>query len=253
MAKHYIDDFRLNSARGLTQGARSVHVTGYNPDINSNTDPETIWGHGGLYPWATWNNHLLTIVSSSASDVGKQLYLIGLDQNFAEITETVTLNGTTPVTTTKAFHRVNDGMIVGGTTANVGEIDISVSGSVVEHISVGEGRISSGVYTVPAGKIGYLYKGNCSINNKSVTLQFYVRTPGNPFIIAHQAEVTGARYEYEFAFPQPLPAGTDLEVRIDRSADNGVRAACNFEILLVDSPITTIAGTGIPDVVTFPL
>ena len=253
MAKHFIDDFHLNTARGLTQGTTAVHRIGYNPDIDTATDPETVWSHGGLYPWSAFDTAgTLSVVSTSASDTSPVI-LVGLDANMVQQTETITLTGTTPVVTTKQWKRIFDVMVT--TTVNVGEIDVSKNGSIVCCMLAGEGRSSCATYTIPAGKTGYLYCGDCSVNlNKEVTIKFYIRQPGGAFIIAHIIELVGnSFYRYDFPFPQAMPAGTDLEVRVDNANDNNCRVSANFDLILIDTPITTIAGTGIPDVVTFPL
>jgi len=234
----YIEDFNLNVARGATQGVTHVHRIGYNPDIDTGTDPETVWTHGGLYPWSAWNTAgTLSVVSSSASDV-TPVIITGLDANMVEQTETITLTGTTPVVTTKQFKRITDIMVT--TTTNVGEIDVSKGSDVVACVLAGEGRSSNAFYTVPAGKTGYLYCGDCSVNlNKEITVKFYVRRPGSAFMIAHVVELASASYRYDFPFPEALPAGTDLEVRVDNANDNNCRVSANFDILLLETPMNT--------------
>jgi hypothetical protein len=91
------------------------------------------------------------------------------------------------------------------------------------------------LYTIPTGKTGYLYTGDCSVNlNKEVTIKFYVRYPGGPFRIAHVIELASTNYRYDFPFPVVLPAGSDLEVRVDNANDNNCRVSANFDILLRD-------------------
>lgn len=246
MAKRYIDDFNLNVSRGLVQGVTAVHRFGYNPDIDTNSDPETVWCHGGLYPWSVFDTAgTLSIVSTSTSDTST-LTVNGLDNNLAEQTETITLTGTTPVVTTKQFKRVFD--ISMNTASNVGNVRASKNSTVIADILPGEGTCKHAMYTIPAGKTGYLYTGDCSVNlNKEVTIKFYTRLSGGIFRITHVIELASTNYRYDFTFPQPLPAGTDLEVRVDNANDSNCRVSANFDLILVDTPIVTVAGTGIPD------
>lgn len=235
---YYISDERLNISRGLVKGASFVHKFGYNPDIDTTTDPETVWSHGGLYPWSALDGaaQTLYVKSASASDT-MAVTFYGHDNDGVEISDTITLTGTTAVASTKAFKRIYRAFVV-GSVANVGEITwhtVSGSGSVVCNIAAEEGQTLMSLYSIPAGKTGYLYCGDCSINSgKEVTIKFYVRYPGSPFRIAHVVELAGINYRYDFPFPPVLPAGTDIEVRVDNANDNNCRVAANFDILLID-------------------
>jgi hypothetical protein len=161
----------------------------------------------------------------------------GHDNDGLEITDTVTLTGTTAVPSTKTFKRIYRAF-VNGDTENVGEITwhtVSGSGTVVCAIAAGENQTLMALYSIPSNKTGYLYTGDCSLNlNKEITIKFYVRYPGAPFRIAHVLELSGTTYRYDFPFPPTLPPGTDLEVRVDNANDNNCRVAANFDILLVD-------------------
>jgi len=254
MAKHYIDDFKLNLSRGLVQGATQVHVLGYNPDIDTGTDPETVWVTGGQYPWAALNTAAKLYLSSDSASDTCQVTITGLGANFVQIIETITLNGTTAVATTNNFIRINDAYT---SAVNVGTVSMrigSAGGAVVDSIAAGYGQNTTGIFTVPAGKIGYLYAGDASVSlNKETTIVFRIRLQDGSMRVAHIAEISNGAYRYDFHFPQMLPQGTDLEVYVMNTLDNNTRVACNFDIVLLDSPIVTMGGTGIPDVVTFPL
>ena len=239
MANRKQHPFNQMVAEGNITGHAFVHKFGYNPDIDTATDPETIWSHGGLYPWGALDGaaQTLYVKSSSASDT-MPVTFYGLDNNGVEISDTVTLTGTVAVTTTKQFKRIYRAFVT-NTVENVGEITwhtASGTGTVVCAIAAGEGQTLMALYSIPAGKTGYLYTGDCSLNlNKEITIKFYVRYPGSPFRIAHVVELSGTSYRYDFPFPPTLPAGTDIEVRVDNANDNNCRVAANFDILLIDN------------------
>jgi hypothetical protein len=72
---------------------------------------ETIWAEGGLYSYLTAAT-VLKVSSSSVNDTSagtgaRTVELSGLDADYNEISELVTLNGQTPVNTTKLFLRIN--------------------------------------------------------------------------------------------------------------------------------------------------
>lgn len=240
MANFYLtEDLNLNISRGLVKDATFVHVLGYNPDIDTGTDPETVWSYGGVYPWDTLATaNTLYLVSSNTQDT-MDVIITGLDNNYNVITDTVTINGTTAVPSSKKFLRINDAHI--NSTVNKGNILFrfaNSSGTVVDEILTGYGQNTTGIYTIPAGKTGYLYVGDASTNlNKEITIVFKMRLMNGSQRVAHVAEVSHGYYRYEFPFPTPIPAKTDLEVFVINTLDNNTRVACNFDMLLVTTPI----------------
>jgi len=239
MANYYLtEDPRLNISRGLVKGAQPVHVIGYNPDIDTGTDPETVWTYGGVYPWgimATANT--LHLVSSNTADT-MTVTVVGLDSNHADLVETVTLNGTTPVATTGKFLRINDAYTSSINAGNILFKFANNAGTVVDEIYAGYGHNTTGIFTVPAGKTGYLYVGDCSTNlNKEVTVVFKMRFANGSERVVHVVELSNGAYRYEFPFPPAVPEKTDLEVYVMNTLDNNTRVSCNFDLLLVDTPI----------------
>lgn len=105
------------------------------------------------------------VVSTSAQDgVGGTgiltLRLEGLDSNYAVITEDITMNGITPVTTTNSFLRINFcyALTAGSTGAAVGTITVKNTADTITYsvISPGMNVCRQLIYTVPAGKTLYL-------------------------------------------------------------------------------------------------
>lgn len=142
----------LEIASGQSQDLTSINVFGFNRTIS--TDFETIWEYGGIYPFPT-SASTLSVVSDSASDTMAVL-ISGLDEDYVEVYDVVTLNGLTPVTTTNSFFRVNSAVILAG--SNVGNIAISHGANVVQYIGAEIGLTQSCVYTVPAGCDLYLFR-----------------------------------------------------------------------------------------------
>ena len=236
---HYIDDFALNVSRGLVKGTTAVHILGYNPQLDTTSDPETIWSYGGVYPWSTLTAaNTVYVVSANTSDT-MSVVIEGLDNNYASQSETIVLNGTTHVATTKKFLRINDAYTY-DTNPNVGNITFKLantSGTVIDQIPAGYGHNTTAIYTIPADKTAYLYLGDCSVNlSKDVTIVFRARRHNSSFQVAHVVELTSGFYNYKFPFPSALPPKTDLEVYAINVGDNNTRVACNFDLLLVDTP-----------------
>jgi len=224
----------LDVARLVIPNSKIVHKFGANFDIDQATDPESVWTGGGLYPWASLATaQTIHCISTSASDTAT-LTLEGLDANYNEQTETVTLTGTSAVTTTNTFLRVfrmtyGDGANVGTITARV----TSGTGTVVAQIDVAYAQTLMAVYTVPAGHTGYMVALDATIDsNKNCQIFMYHRLFGKPFRIAHIAESTG-HYRYDYHAPLRIPEKTDVDIRIDDVSGNDSRVTANFDIVLI--------------------
>jgi hypothetical protein len=129
-------DYRYEVAMGKRQGRTTWNKFGFNADVDTGGQ-EIVGSFGGTFNIMTTAD-TLDVVSSSANDTsagtGAQSVLIsGIDANFNAITEIVTLNGTTPVTTTNSFLGVNRAVVLasGSGGVNAGTITIDdTSGTV---------------------------------------------------------------------------------------------------------------------------
>ena len=230
------EPFELQVARGQIPGHSFVHKFGANFDIDNNSEPETVWTFGGLYPWSALSSaQILYCASTSGSDTDA-LEIYGLDADFNEQIETVQLDGTNPVTTTQEFLRVYR-MIYRDSAQNAGVITarvVSGAGTVVADIQTGFAQTLMALFTVPAGHTAYLLCGDLSVQkNKDAQVLFFQRPFGSNFRIAHMAEVYENTYRYDFPIPIPLPEKTDLEVRVDNVETNNTRVTANFDLILV--------------------
>lgn len=227
-------DLRFDIGRGLFSNVSHVHKFGFNPDVDSNSDPETVWSAGGLYPWSSLaTTQTLYCLSTSASDT-MDLEIQGLDENYALQTETVTLTGTTAVTTTNTFIRVFR-MSAAGNVGTVTARVTSASGTVVAQIDAGKGQTLMAVYTIPAGHYGLLLCGDFAVQKgEDAQVQFFQRPDGEAdFRIAHMGEVFQGVYRYDFPIPLKLAAKTDLDVRCAEVESNNTRVTVNFDLILV--------------------
>jgi hypothetical protein len=226
-------NFLFDVVRGAIPNAFAIHKFGANFDIDQADDPESVWTGGGLYPWASLSSaQTIYCISTSASDTAT-LSIEGLDANYDEQTEIVTLTGATAVATTNTFIRVfrmtYDAENVGDITARV----TSGTGTVVAQIDAGYSQTLMAVYTIPAGFTGYLTTLDATIDGtKTCQVLMYHRLTGKPFRIAHVAESDG-HYRYDFNAPLKLPAKTDVDIRVDQVSGNDARVTANFDIVLI--------------------
>ena len=226
----------MQIAQGLIAGHTVEQVTGYNPTTSAG---DAVWSGGTAFPWssfATAQTLYLKSSTNNATDRSMSILIDGLDANYANQTEVITLNASdsrTAVVSTKQFLRIHN-IQCNGADTNVGDIITTVTsgtGTVVSKISAGRGSARAGCFTIPAGYTGYLFKGDAS-STAATVVNFMARYYGKAFMVVHVAIVDNSTYIYDFPFPMPLPEKTDMYCTIE--AGSG-KTAVNYEILLVAS------------------
>lgn len=148
-------DYRIEIGKGNIPGS-DIFISGENEAIG--TTAETIRSVGGRYPFPTSAVTLSIVSDSTADDAGGigalTGLLVGLDGSHIEQSELITFDGTTPVTTTLSYLRVNVFIVLtaGSNSTNVGNIDILNGADNLGRIQAGEGQMRQAVRTVPAGR-----------------------------------------------------------------------------------------------------
>ncbi len=192
-------DFAIDVGLSRVPGYSLIAQLGNNPDID--TAPEDVWTGGGLYPWMTGATSL-EAVSSSADDIAagtgaRSIILIGLDINFIEVTQMITLNGVTPVAIPTSLFRINTCTLLsaGSLQTNQGDITIRDSGAGTTRaiIPLGYGTLRQSQYTVPANHSMTFYNVFHSINRPSstrdVTISAYVRDSSGIYFLVSELTV----------------------------------------------------------------
>ena len=234
---HYENNFFAIS-KGEVSDSSVVFISGKNPSVDAATVPETVWNVGGVYPWSAWNGGSKTLYIASSSTLDTYQVLInGLDNNYNQISEVVTLNGTTHVTSVSTYYRLNSAIYLDGNAANLGTIDIHVDssvGTVVARIDAGQGNTSMSIYTVPAGYTAYSVYGDFSCNrNENAQLNARWRFFGTSFITVYATEIYEQFIVANPAAPGAIPEKTDLDNQVALVANNGTRVYSNQQLILV--------------------
>ena len=236
--KFYITDENINIARGLTIGATWLHRLSYIPSMPNGT--ETVLMSGGItsgrytFPSAP---STMNVVSTSVSDnATKSVLVSGLDSNYNPISETITLNGTTPVTTTKQYLRIQR-VSTAGANAVVGQVSVR-NVTILANLNDGDGQSLQSVYTIPKGVTGYLRQISGSVpKGGDAIFKLYSRAYGSNFFLArHIFGLNELSYQYDFPYPTLLPEKTDIEMTI-LSSTGSASATATFDILLVNNVI----------------
>ena len=197
----YIEDDYLSIARGHIKDASHVHKFGAVPAMSQNTTG-TVWDvNDTLYPWSAFDTAgVLTIPAVNASDTGKSVTVLGLDENYDAQSEDFTISSSGTVTGTKTFKRVYRAFVTNGGTVNVGNINVQRGGTTVLRITAGKGQTLMSIYTVPRGFTAYLIKGTMSCQSGAdATGDMFVRYAGtSTFRVGHSFEVSGAGGQYMY-------------------------------------------------------
>ena len=209
---HPLVDF----ARGHYLNVTPLHIFGFNRSIGITF--ETIFNDGGgLYTFPS-SALVLSLVSSTTDACIVCVY--GLDANWLEISENVTLNGTTPVTTTQSFFRVNGAYVVSGTQA--GNISITNNGTKYAYIEASTGVSQACVLSTSATKSAYInnvtFTSGTVNSNKYLTGRAYLKENGKT--VQRFWESTWAVGQVDFKVPVPfkLPPKSDFALEAKSSS-----------------------------------
>lgn len=244
--------------RGETiPGAELLIKFGENTDIDTGTDPEDVWRGGGLYTFPT-TAQTMVVASSDAADAAagtglQTLRVEGLDANYAEVSEDVSMTANPgSSTTTTEFLRVFRayGVSFGSGETNAGNITLTGSSSAAVHayVAAGAGQTQLALWTVPAGKRFSMqhFDASCyrdaagSANGQAI---FELRTrdnalanPGWRVRYSTARQVAGSGAESVKAPPAyNFPEKTDIVVQIREVTQDNMGCTATFAGIVVDT------------------
>lgn len=238
-AKQLFKDSPLSIAQGEVSGHSLQHKFGAVPAMSQN-NTGTIWDvNDTLYPWSSFSTAgTLSVPAVNTSDDGKSLTIVGLDGDYNEITETVTVSDSEATATTGSFIRVYRAYLTSG--SNVAIINIQKSGVTVARINAGKSQTLMAIYTVPSGYTAYLTQGTSTCQDGAdATGDMFVRYFGqDSFRIGHSFEVSGdgGQYFYPFSVPLTIPEKSDIDVRASVRSNNA-RLTAAFDMILTKNSV----------------
>ena len=226
----------LQISRGHIAYHTPLFKYGYNPLIvNAN---ETIWDVGGLYSYPASAVAMTATSTAAGTDEGVKVLISGLDTNYNEISEEVTLNASGTDTTDATFLRVFRAY-VSGATAPTGTINITNTGTTYARVTAGENQTLMAVYTVPAGKTLYVTQGvathGTDTSGAYMTVRFMIRQLGGVFRTQVKVDLIGGEIIFPFNQPLKVPEKSDIEVRAICSKNQNNAIAAVFEGILIDN------------------
>lgn len=222
------EEFYLQVARSQIAGHEFNFKFGFNPDVDNAL--ETIWTQGGLYSYLSAAT-ILKVSSSSTDDTAagtgaRTVEIFGLDGNYNEISETVTLNGQTAVNTTNSYLRINRGIVrsagSGGQNAGViyagtGTVTAGVPANTYLSIAISDNQTLMALWTVPAGYTAFLLETDVTVattqNNKYCTAKLVARPYGEVFQVKDAFVKSQSTTNQVYTVPLVFEEKTDLEWR----------------------------------------
>ena len=220
-------DSGLLIQRGMFPHLSGWEASGYLPDVG--TSYETVWDGGDIYAYPS-SATTMTATSqhnTPADDNGVQITIIGLDTNYAPLTETVTLAGAGTATTTGEFLRINRAFVANGQDPS-DDVDITSGAVTYAKITSPYNTTQQAIYTVPAGKRAYLSYASISLEKqKEVVAKVMSRKPGETFVTGGLIGTTGS-YSRHWVIPPVFEEKTDIEIRALAGATTVVSASMQF-------------------------
>lgn len=250
VVRRAVNDFVLDTNRGLQTGLSYEHIVGRCGDVNTSYR-EIRENCMTSYDWMTLAERI-DVVSSAADDTSagggaRTIRLIGLDASWNKVTEDYIMNGTSTVTGGTNFIRIlrafvlTSGTYQSPTGVNSGDITFtSATQGEQAFMAAGKGKTTSSRWSIPSGYDGYLSRVAVQCpDSRDIDFRLYVRNNGNvvaaPFggarIISSYDEITG-RYEENLLSYRKLTGYSDIWAEAKTSQGTSV-ANVTFDIIQV--------------------
>lgn len=186
MSRTFSNNWLIEVNKGNIAGHSLVHKFGWRG--NASTSQAHLWnnpvaGTDMIFPTVA---ETFDVVSADAADDaagagGRKVLIAGLDANFQEVSEEITMDGLTPVTTLQEFIRITRAYVTdcgtyGGTNAGIITISGTDSGNNYGFLETEEAQTQNTQYCVPAGKTAYMLKASITTEaNKPASFSFHHR------------------------------------------------------------------------------
>jgi hypothetical protein len=245
------EPFELQVARNQIQGHRSVVVFGFNPDVD--TSQVSVWPLPSLITFPA-SAIQMTVSSTNANDTSagtgaRTIVVQGLDANYNEVSETVTLNGQTAVTMTAFLIRINYAYVLSAGSGNgaagdiyigTGTVTAGVPATTYDIIKFDYNTTITGSWTVPAGYTAYvsqgLFSSGQSGGSNQVQGRLLTRGTDNIRRTAAVTSINNGVADYVFEYPVVVQEKTTLEATAIGSSSNNAVSSMFILVLVKEGP-----------------
>jgi hypothetical protein len=241
------EPFELQVGRGQITAHSVRHVFGFNPDVD--TVEETVWPIDGILghpPSPT----IMTVSSTSTDDAAagtgaRTVFIEGINGAGGFITEVVTLNGQTAVSTVNEYDAIERMVVLtvgsGGVNAGLiyigtGTVTAGVPAVPYGVIGAGDNNSLVGHFTCPAGFTAYLMHGKITVGptsgNNYVIGRLKLRGQDEIIRTAAITTISEGEVGYDFDYPVKLLPGECITATAQGSATNNT-VSSYFQIVLI--------------------
>lgn len=221
--------FGMYIQQGFYNNLSGIHKYGYNAASNDGAY-EIVWEQGGAITYPT--TAAVASINSASSNSGVVITVEGLDENYDEATDTITLDGSGDGSTTTTFIRINRAYVSGATGLSA-DADITVGGNTQAHIDSDHNQTLQCIYTVPAGHNAYLVDigGGVEEKDKEATIRIYARESGGAFRTRDLVTFQSNHFDKEYQIPLHFGEKCDIQLQAKiEGATTGVSAS--FDMIL---------------------
>lgn len=227
----------MQVARGLVDGHKRLFKFGFNGDID--TAVEDVWDAGGEYTYQSSALAMSVTSDAGATDNGVEITVQGLDANYDEISEVVTLAGSGTATTSATYLRVYRAFTSGSQEAT-DTINVDNGGTTYARIQEGEGQTLMALWTVPAGYTAYLLQTDITAfteqNNKFAVVWVQTRELNGVFRTQDKFALVENTHHQEYQVPLPIPEKTDIRIRAKGSASSpNIELSAGLDIIYIEN------------------
>lgn len=228
---------------GFAAGGQSINKFGHKPDAG--TVQITCWP-GGANVTYLGAAAAMTVSSAAAADTAGStgagtVVVYGLDANYAEVSGTVALAGTSGTATSQTFLRVtrmvvtaagSNGTNAGSIYAGTGTLTAGVPATKYAIIAPSDCQTLQALTTIPAGVTGYLSRmQGYSDKNTVAEFELFVRPFGQVFQNKMHAHAYDSPITHIWDPPLKITQKSDIEVRVKADGQNKDISA-TFDIIL---------------------
>lgn len=230
---------------GMVTGWSSLNKFGASDVIS--TSYVDIWPNASTLSYLSSAERMNIVSTSGNDDLGSSgaitMTIFGLDGNYDEINETVTLDGTTNVLTTNSYLRVSRLIVrtAGTTGSNEGVITATAetAATVQAYIIIGSNQTLQTQYTMPNNK--YLNISNIEFTiqkGDQAQVRLLARPLGEVFQVKRSYNFYQLSTDFILTAPLTFAPKTDITIRAIKITGAGnVAMSASYDGFLVDSSL----------------
>lgn len=225
---------RIGIAASTYTGYSYINKFGYRTNTGGTSAYHSVTSQGA-YTFPTTASTAAVTSSNTGEDNGGTVLVTGLDANYNEVEETITIGQTGSV----SFFRINRARMVeagAGNNVNEGNISITVGGQTAGYIPAEFGQTNQAVYTVPAGHNAYVFQIDGGVDEKEKPQHLRLMATDNTVTNPSRRSIMYFVFETSYAnhnmtVPIEVTEKTDLILEMS-SPDGSVEMSGGFDLVL---------------------